>query len=111
MELEDFTILREDLCCIRLKNPKGAKLRGRPETVMLRDTILPPWISSLRKVHSEDYKLFKGSYRDLRAKYLAAAAFLGLVHPPITPHGIRRGGATRHFLLHKSFDAIQAHGR
>ena len=43
--------------------------------------------------------------------YAEAANTFGLVHPRLTPHGLRRGGATWHFCLLKSYDATMALGR
>ena len=39
------------------------------------------------------------------------AKFFEVESPRLTPHGVRRGGATRFFRIHASYDKLAAHGR
>ena len=55
--------------------------------------------------------LIGGSYRDKREALTQAASFIGVVDERLTPHGLRRGGATCFFSVHESYDATTVHGR
>ena len=39
------------------------------------------------------------------------ARFFDVVSPRLTPHGLRRGGATWYFKLHGNYDRLASHGR
>ena len=55
--------------------------------------------------------LIGGSYKDKCEALTQAASFFGVSDERLTPHGLRRGGATWFFSVHDSYDATTAHGR
>ena len=52
-----------------------------------------------------------GTYKDKHTALTEAAAFFGLRHERLMPHGFRRGGATWYFSVHESYDMTCVHGR
>ena len=64
------------------------------------------------KARSEpDDFLIGGNYKDKCEALVEAAAFFGVPHPSLTPHGFRRGGAKWHFEVYESYDRTTCHGR
>jgi integrase len=111
LQLGHFNCLRDDFCIISLWVSKGATRTGEPEIVFLRDSALIRAIRSLQVKHPAGTPLFKGSYRSFSSLLKDTAAFYGLAHPNLTPHSLRRGGATWHFSLYYSYDRTMLHGR
>ena len=99
IQMKDVRIVRDDLMSISLDNSKGALRSGTSESVLLRDPALINIIRSLNFKFGDERNLFKGDYRAFRCMYSKAACFSGLHNDRATPHGIRRGGATWHFLF------------
>jgi integrase len=111
LRLGHFNCLRDNCCIISLWESKGAKRSGEPEVVFLRDRSLIRVIMSLKAKAPADTFLFGESYRTFSSLLIRAAAFYGLAHPNLTPHSLRRGGATWHFSLYHSYDRTMLHGR
>ena len=90
---------------------KGAKLKGEPETVVVKDagvvSALSRWIAASHR----DQQLCSCSYRKASSLLKDAARHFGLVSRRVTSHGLRRGGATWHFSLYGSYDRTAGHGR
>jgi integrase len=111
LRLGHFNCLRDNCCIISLWESKGAKRTGEPEVVFLRDRSLIRVIQSLKAKAPADSLLFGGSYRTFASLLIRGAAFYGLAHPTLTPHSLRRGGATWYFSLYHSYDRTMLHGR
>jgi integrase len=111
LKLRHINCVKENFAIISLWWSKGAQRTGEPEVVFIRDRVLIRVINSLKKNSSAEGSLFNGSYREFCSRLQDASAFFGLAHPNLTPHGLRRGGATWHFSLFFNYDRTQQHGR
>jgi hypothetical protein len=111
LKLSHFNCLRDNFCIVSLWDSKGSQRTGQPEVVFLRDPSLVRIIRGLQAKVQTDAWLFEGSYRTFCALLLSTAAFFGLEHPNLTPHSLRRGGATWHFSLFHNYDRTMLHGR
>jgi integrase len=111
LKLSHFNCLRSNCCIISLWDSKGAKRTGVPEVVFIRDPSLIRVIKSMQAHGPADAWLFKGSYRSFCSLLTDTAGWFGLEHPNLTPHSLRRGGATWHFSLFHNYDRTMLHGR
>jgi hypothetical protein len=111
LKLSHINCVKDNLAIVSLWFSKGAVRTGEPEVVFIRDRSLVAVIKSLKKGARADAGLFNGSYRDFGILLQDAAAFFNLVHANLTPHSLRRGGATWHFSLFHSYDRTMQHGR
>ena len=111
LPLSCIRIVNMSLAIISLPLSKGALIKGRPETVLVRDASIISALAFLKERSLPQEKLLSCSYRQFAATVVESAAFYGLQHPCVTSHGLRRGGATWHFGVHKSYDLTQQHGR
>ena len=55
--------------------------------------------------------MFKLTYIEFASALKSYARFFDVVSPRLTPHGVRRGGATWFFRLHANYDMLAALGR
>jgi integrase len=111
LKLSHFNCLRNNCCIISLWFSKGSQRTGQPEVVFIRDPSLIRMIRSLQANGRADAWFFAGSYKSFCTLLLDAAGSFGLEHPNLTPHSLRRGGATWHFSLFHSYDRTMSHGR
>lgn len=111
LKWKDVTIYRPDLAVLVFAESKGAQRKGQAETVFIRDARIIQNLKQRKAMSGPDDYLYAGSYSELGSKIKALASFFGLVHANLTPHCIRRGGATWHFANHLSYDSTQRHGR
>ena len=113
LRMRQIAVLNAGLVLITFSGSesKGAQRKGEPETVPIRDgSVIAALIFLKSRTEPDDY-LIGGDYRDKCQALSEAAAFFGVVHPSLTPHGFRRGGATWHFEVHESYDRTTCHGR
>ena len=113
LRMRQIAVLNAGLVLITFSGSesKGAQRKGEPETVPIRDgSVIAALIFLKSRTEPDDY-LIGGDYRDKCLALTEAAAFFGVVHPSLTPHGFRRGGATWHFEVHESYDRTTCHGR
>ena len=96
---------------LTLEDTKGAKRSGEVESVLIRDSSLAQAIATLKKGKAPTENIYEGTYRTLAQDIVDLAGEIGLKHPNLTSHGIRRGGATWFFGKSQSYDLTQEHGR
>ena len=96
---------------LTLDDSKGAKRSEEVESVLIRDDLLAPLIAKLKKEKNGGDRLYEGTYRTLSQDIVQLGGELGLKHPHLTSHGVRRGGATWFFGETQSYDLTQEHGR
>ena len=106
-----MSILRKDTMVITLEDTKGSKRSGEVESVLIKENTLVPAIAKLKKSMAAADRIYEGTYRTLSQDILQLADEIGLKHPNLTSHGIRRGGATWYFGKTRSYDLTQEHGR
>ena len=106
-----ISILRDGTMMITLEDTKGTKRSGEVESVLVRDNSLVPVVAKLKKGKAATDKVYDGTYRTLSQDIIQLAEEIGLRHPNLTSHGIRRGGATWFFGKSQSYDLTQEHGR
>jgi integrase len=111
MRADQVNCLRDNLVIISFPLSKGAQRKGSTETVLIRDPSVVRMLRFLKDSLAGPDLLFGGSYKHYRSFLSESAAFFCLVHPNLTAHGLRRGGATWHFGVHLSYDKTQSHGR
>ena len=92
-------------------NSKGAKFSGAPESVQIKDSRLIGVLHSWASSKEPGELVFKLTYVEFANALKAYARFFGVVSPRLTPHGVRRGGATWFFRLYGNYDMLAAHGR
>ena len=106
-----ISILKKDTLIVTLEDTKGTKRSGEVESVMIKDGSLVPVIEKMKKNSAAADRIYDGTYRTLSQDIVAMADELGLKHPNLTSHGIRRGGATWFFGKTQSYDLTQEQGR
>ena len=106
-----ISILRKDTMVITLEDTKGSKRSGQVESVLIKETSLVPAVARLKQGRAAADRIYDGTYRTLSQDIIQLADEIGLKHPNLTSHGIRRGGATWYFSKTRSYDLTQEHGR
>ena len=106
-----ISVLKHRTLMLTLEDTKGAKRSGEVESVLIRDDLLTPAIAKVKKAKRADDRLYEGTYRTLSLDIVQLGGEIGLKHPNLTSHGIRRGGATWLFGKTQSYDLTQEHGR
>ena len=90
---------------------KGTQRRGEPEAVAIRSRTVIACVQHLKSVLTGEDFLIGGTYLEKQLALTEAASFFGAEHERLTPHGLRRGGATWFFSVHQNYDVTCAHGR
>jgi integrase len=103
--------LSNSVALISLPDSKGAQRKGSSESVLIREALLVQVLKHLKSNTSDADLIFSQSYRSFAASLIYYVKCFGLSHPNLTPHGLRRGGATWHFCKFQSYDKTQEHGR
>jgi integrase len=98
-------------CHVALPDSKGAKLKGSAEIVVVRDAGLIAVLFSWYGRSDPQDLLFPFSYYEVACEMRHTAAFFGGYVKTLSPHSLRRGGATWYFSLHASYDKLMLHGR
>jgi integrase len=111
LESHQVKILSAHLAIIFLPDSKGAKLKGHSESILIRDNTLVSILQNLQGNALESDLLFDTNYRTFASNLLEYSVCFGVQHQNLTPHGLRRGGATWHFSKFLSYDKTQEHGR
>ena len=111
--MRQFAVLNAGLVLITFSGAesKCAQRKGEPETVPIRDASVIAALVFLKARSDPDDFLIGGDYKDKCQALVEAAAFFGVSHDSLTPHGFRRGGATWHFEVYESYDRTTCHGR
>ena len=111
MTFGQLNLLSTGVLHVLFPDSKGAKYTGAPESVQVQDrlliSILFKW-SAGRKSHESVFGFSYSRFAQLLKFY---ARFFDVASPRLTPHGLRRGGATWFFRLHGNYDRLAAHGR
>ena len=90
---------------------KGAKLKGSPETVRIKDVQLIRALKVFAAKSGATGRLFPFSYSEVGVFLKSAAIYSGLPEEQVTTHCLRRGGATWHFVVFATYDLAAEHGR
>ena len=111
LQFKHVHITRSRWAILSFPDSKGSKLKGEPETVIIKDRLVVGALSKLLdKSGPEDFVVGQ-TYRRASILVKENAAHYGLVNSRVTSYGLRRGGATWHFCLHGSYDRTTSHGR
>lgn len=113
LELRSFqlTFVSESSLLFIFSDSKGAKLKGCPETIRIRDVQLIRALKVRAGAVGETGLLFPFTYTEVAAFLKDAAGNFELPVEQVTTHCLRRGGATWHFTLFASYDVTAEHGR
>ena len=103
--------LQPNLLHVIFPNSKGAKFSGAPESVQVRDPLLIRVLRNWSAASNPGDRVFGFGYVDFASSLKSYARFFEVVSPRLTPHGVRRGGATWFFRIHASYDKLASHGR
>lgn len=99
------------LAVIMLEETKTSRRSNFSEHVTIQDPAVVRFLVKVLKPLNPDDKLFSCNHLSLGRHLTALGKFLCLKSPQLTPYGIRRGGATFHFLSHGSYDLTRDLGR
>ena len=81
------------------------------EAVVIKDSCLVSLLKC-RISHGSPHDALIGiRYSELSTVIKEYASFFGVAHPHVTPHSLRRGGATWHFKRCQNIDVVQSLGR
>ena len=111
IQCKQVHITSSNWAILSFPDSKGAKLKGDPETVIIRDRLVVGVLSKLLSKFGPDEYLVGQTYRRATLFLKNSAAHYGLVNSRVTSHCFRRGGATWHFGLFGSYDRTASHGR
>lgn len=81
------------------------------ETVVVRDSCLANLLRGRMRVGNPGEFPIGTRYNDLAAATKEYDNFFVVAHPHVTPHSLRRGGATWHFKRFQNIDVVHALGR
>ena len=99
------------LAFLTLEDSKGAKRSGAAEHVVLKDAAVVSLLRLLCKGKASPALLFPIKWTAFCESLQVAGARFGLSSTRLTPHCLRRGGATWYFLASGSYDKTQHRGR
>ena len=111
IKCKQIVITRSGWAILSFPDSKGSKLKGEPETVIVKDRLAVQALSKILSQSDPDEFLVGQTYRRATLFYKQSAAHFGLIDSRVTSHGLRRGGATWHFCTHGSYDCTASHGR
>ena len=90
---------------------KTSKRTGQPEHVLIHDPHILTLAMAVAPTLDLDSCIYPGKWPALAKDITRLASFFGFVNARLTPHCLRRGGATWHFGTYQSYDATQERGR
>ena len=93
-KLGEFNFLRDDCAILTLSDSKGVSRSGQSETVIFKDVALLRQLKGRFQREGGEANVCSATYNSSTAEYKDVARFLGLRQECVTPHGLRRGGAT-----------------
>ena len=96
---------------IFLPQSKGCVRSGVPDQVTLEDPLVVRALARCMEAKSPSVPIYQGSAKTFGDDVRWAANLFGVSHKKLTPYGLRRGGATWHFLRYGSLDATAVLGR
>ena len=97
LQLKQVKITRSCLAVLSFPESKGSKLKGEPETVIIKDRLVVMVLNKLLSCGEPNDFVVGQTYRRATALLKSAVAHFGLVNSRVTSHGLRRGSATWHF--------------
>ena len=106
-----LNFLRFNLLHVVFPNSKGAKFSGAPESVQMKDARVIRVLHSWALSKEPGVRVFDFTYVEFAKALKTYAHFFDVASPRLTPHGVRRGGATWFFRLYGNYDTLAAHGR
>ena len=86
-------------------------MHGKVENVKVSDPLLAMLLSVLQSQRAKGDRVFPGKAPLFRRQLDSLVQALRLENELITPHSMRRGGATDHFRLHGNLHATTVMGR
>ena len=95
----------------RLVEPKNKACLGRYQFTTIDEPELVAWVEWLVKGMPPEAHLWPGSQALFTKHWKKSIATVGLGHLGLTPASLRPGGATAHFLLHRSIASLRIAGR
>ena len=96
LKMKQIAILHDGLALITFEGleSKGSQCKGEPETVAIRSLTVIACLKVLKSRLGPEEHLIGGSYKDKCEALTQAASFFGVTDERLTPHGLRRRGAT-----------------
>ena len=108
LRLGHIKIMGEARAIISLRESKTAVRMANAESVIIKDACLVNLLRCRIDAGRSDELLLSMKYNDLSAALKGCAEFSGVAHPHVTPHSLRRGGATWHFKRCLNMDVAHA---
>lgn len=96
---------------ITLLHTKTTGYRGGPEQVVIHDPVVHLLLQDVVQSLNSSERIYNGSFATLSREYRWLAGHFGLARSRLTLYGLRRGGATWHFLNFGNWDALAERGR
>ena len=91
--------------------PSSKTSQGQAQVLVVTDPVLISLAVQFQAQHPKSRLLWKGSSAEFRSYFNLILRELGFPDTSYYPYSLRRGGATHHFLAHKSFDLTVQKGR
>ena len=91
--------------------PFAKTSHGNPQVLVVYGNHVWSLCCHLKNLNPSTQHLWRGQFADFHRSWKTAIECLGFAPEDYSPYGIRRGGATWHFLRHKSMDLTLARGR
>ena len=100
-----------DRAVLTLHDSKRGPAKNTIEQVQIEDVLVVRLLRKICNTLQDDERIYNQSAKQLGDDMKWAARKFHLQHPRLTPYGLRRGGATHHFLTHGSYDRTAELGR
>ena len=115
LRAEDVRLPQSDweprVVVLRLVEPKNKSCLGRYQFTTIDEPELVSWLGWLVAGLPPDAHIWPGSQALFTKHWKRIITLLGIGRLGLTPGSLRPGGATAHFLLHKSIAALRIAGR
>eukprot|EP00973_Karenia_brevis_P003909 538603-Karenia_brevis.AAC.1 len=90
---------------ISLPNTKSSQRSGMPEHVTVDDPLVVRCLVLAMRGRRQEQALYTSRPAQFADDLRWIAGLFGITHANLTPYGLRRGGATWHFLKYGRLDA------
>ena len=111
LKLAHINVIGPLSAIISLRESKTAVRMANAEAVLIKDSCLVSLLKCRIARGNPQDALIGVRYNELSKIIKEYASFFGVSHPHVTPHSLRRGGATWHFKRCQNVDVVQALGR
>ena len=102
--LGHFTFLKSDYAVLALPESKGGSRPGKPEAVVIRDPIVKNMLLRRCEAEGGEAPMLQATYGTFASEFKSLTRLWRLKQASVTPHGLKRGGATWHGSLYFSYD-------